>query len=190
MQKAKFSKLVYVLSLTAVMSITTSILRAEDSSATQAASVKAAQSVSDSDSKFVKEASEAGTAEVEFGKLAATKASTDSVKQFANQMVKDHTEANDKLKKLAEAKGLQLNTELSDKHKKTLAKLEKLSGDKFDKEYMTAQREDHKKAVSLFKKQSEKGNDPDLKNFAATTLPTLENHKKEADNKPEKTAKK
>ena len=124
------------------------------------------------------------------GKLAEKKASAESVRQFASQMVKDHTEANDKLKKIVETKGLQAATELSATHKKALAKLESLKGEEFDKEYMKSQREDHKKAVSLFKKQSEKGADADLKNFASSTLATLENHKKKADDKPEKSASK
>lgn len=190
MQKLRLSKLALLLSLGTLISSNAILVHAESNTATttQAPSVKAAQSVSDVDTKFVNEAAEAGTAEVEFGKLAEKKAASDTVRQFANQMVKDHTEANDKLKQIAEAKGLRVNTELSPRHKKELAKLEKLSGADFDKEYMESQRTDHKKVVSLFKKQSEKGVDSDLKNFAATTLPVVEHHKKKADDKPEKSA--
>lgn len=35
---------------------------------------------------------------------------------------------------------------------------------------------DHKKDVSEFEKQSTRGTDPDLKAFAAKTLPTLQEH--------------
>lgn len=190
MQKLKVSKLALLLSLGTAISTSAFIANAQSSSSTttQAPSVKAAKSISDKDVAFVKEASEAGLAEVEMGKLAEKKASAENVRQFAGQMVKDHTEANDKLKKIAESKGLQTAAGLNAKHQKALTKLEGLKGEEFDKAYMKSQREDHKKAVSLFKKQSEKGADPDLKNFAATTLATLEDHKKKADDKPEKTA--
>ena len=53
------------------------------------------------DNKFVKDAAMGGMAEVELGKLATQKGSSDAVKQFGQKMVDDHTKANDQLKEIA-----------------------------------------------------------------------------------------
>jgi len=39
---------------------------------------------------------------------------------------------------------------------------------------------DHEQAVSLFEKESKKGDSDELKQFASTTLPTLQEHLKMA----------
>ena len=59
-----------------------------------------------SDPDFIKEAAMGGMAEVELGKLAATKATNAEVKKFAQMMVTDHSKANDELKALAAKKGI------------------------------------------------------------------------------------
>jgi putative membrane protein len=40
---------------------------------------------------------------------------------------------------------------------------------------------DHKKDVSEFRRESTSAQDPDVKKFAAQTLPTLEDHLKQAE---------
>jgi len=125
---------------------------------------------------FVREAAIGGLAEVELGQLAAQKASSADVKQFAQRMVTDHGKANTELKSLAQKKNITVPTELDAKHKQTIEKLSKLSGPAFDRAYMDEMRKDHKKDVSEFKQQSMKGSDPELKAWAATILPTLQEH--------------
>jgi putative membrane protein len=142
-----------------------------------------------SDQSFLKEAVAGGLAEVELGQLAAEKASNPEVKKFAERMVTDHGKANDQLKEIAAQKGINLPTEPSAKHKATKERLSKLSGDEFDKAYMSDMLSDHKKDVAAFRKESTEGEDPVLKQFATKTLPTLEDHLKEAESiRPKLTA--
>ena len=61
-------------------------------------------------------------------------------------------------------------------HKSTLDDLNKLSGAEFDKEYVDAMVEDHEDDVAAFEDQSKNATDPDVKAFAAKTLPTLKKH--------------
>ena len=132
------------------------------------------------DSKFVRAAAEGGMAEVELGKLATEKASSEEVKKFGERMVNDHTKANDQLKQVAENKGIQLPDKLSPKDQMTKEHLSKLSGEQFDKAYMNDMVKDHTQDVADFKRESNSGTDADVKNFAATTLPTIEDHLKQA----------
>jgi putative membrane protein len=115
-------------------------------------------------------------AEVELGQLAAGKASSDAVKQFAQRMVTDHSKANGELKTLVQRKGLTLPTELDAKHQQTRDTLAAMSGALFDRSYMDAMRKDHHQTLSDFRQQSMTGTDPEVKGWAANMLPTLQEH--------------
>lgn len=128
------------------------------------------------DKKFAKNAALGGMTEVELGKLAVQKASSDAVKQFGQKLIDDHTKANDQLKELASKDSLNLPGSLDSKHQSRVDKLAKLSGPKFDKAFIKTAVKDHEKDVSEFKDEAQYGTDPNVKQFAANTLPTLEQH--------------
>jgi putative membrane protein len=163
---------------------------AQDSSAQGATSTGGSAQSSQSDSKagavaqadksFVMKAAQGGMAEVELGNLAKEKAQSDQVKQFAQRMVDDHGKANKELKSIAQQKGITLPTSLPAKEQKTKDKLSSLSGEQFDHAYMQHMLMDHKKDVAEFKKASTTCKDNDIKEFAGKTLPTLQDHLKEA----------
>jgi putative membrane protein len=152
-----------------------------NSSPTGASTAKASAGTTMVDSKFIKEAAEGGMAEVALGQLAVEKASSSDVKKFGQRMVDDHSKANDELKQLASQKNVDLPQDLSAKDKATKATLEKLSGEQFDQAYMKDMVKDHKKDVSDFRRENRAAQDPDVKKFAAQTLPTLEDHLKQAE---------
>ena len=108
--------------------------------------------------------------------LAMDKGQSSEVKQFARRMVEDHTKANVELKQIADKKNLVVPTRLDDQHEKAYDQLAKLDGANFDKEYMRVMATDHDEATKLFKEQSQRGQDPELKSFAMKTLPTIEKH--------------
>lgn len=137
----------------------------------------ASAAVADSpDSSFYKSAAEGGMSEVELGELAQQKASNAAVKDFGAMMVKDHTAANDKLKALAAAKQVSLPDSPSVMQKASKTKLNILSGDSFDRSYVTAMINDHKEDIKEFQKEASEGKDPQAKAFASATLPTLQMH--------------
>ena len=130
------------------------------------------------DRKFIAEAASGGMAEVELGKLAQEKAASDQVKQFGARMVEDHGKANDELKQLAQAKGVEVPAAPHKSHHGEMSKLNKLSGADFDRQYMSHMLSDHRKDVADFKKASESAKDGDVKAWAGKTLPTLQEHLK------------
>jgi putative membrane protein len=140
-----------------------------------------ANRIAASDSSFAMKAAMGGMAEVEHGKLASGKASNADVKTFADRMVADHTKSNDELKQIAQGKGITLPTSLDGKHQAMHDKLSKLSGDAFDREYMKHMVSSHREKANDFKKESERGSDPELKAFAAKTLPTIQEHQQLAE---------
>lgn len=139
---------------------------------------KGAGSLSSGDRKFMETVAQHGMAEVEMGKLAQQKGSSQQVKDFGARMAQDHGKANDELKQLASSKGVQLPASVDKSHQSKMDKMQKLSGAAFDKAYMADMVADHKKDVSEFRKHSKSAQDPELKSFASKTLPTLEEHLK------------
>lgn len=137
----------------------------------------AASALNKADQKIVVDMAQANLAEVEAGKLALSKTHSAEVKAFAQQMVDDHTKALNDVTQLAQNKGVTLPTEVDSKHKAMAAKLSKLSGDAFDKEYMSkAGVADHKAVHAQLKKHEAKAKDPDVKALAAKMLPTVAQH--------------
>jgi putative membrane protein len=180
---------------TASKSANTGMTTSKEKSANSGMNNPNAQTVSSSDKKFVEKASQGGAAEVQFGKLAEQKAQSAEVKQFGQRMVKDHSAANDKLTQLAGKKGIAPAADMDSSSKREYDKLSKLSGAQFDKEYMKTMVSDHEKDIKEFKSEAKSGKDADIKNFAESTVPTLEEHLKQAKTaeaaaKAEKTASK
>jgi putative membrane protein len=174
-------RMVIALGMVAALAFAPAVTFAQSS--TPATSGKAAPAdkskMPSGDKKFVMEALKGGMAEVEFGKLASEKASNDAVKQFGKRMVDDHGKAGDELKKLAQDKGITPPSELDGKHRKLHDRLAKMSGAEFDRAYVNEMVKDHKKDVKEFQREADKAKDPDVKSFAAKTLPTLQDHLKQ-----------
>jgi len=141
-----------------------------------ALSLASAGTLGKMDSQFVTKAAQGGLAEVKLGQLAQDKGSNQSVKDFGAQMVKDHSEANGKLKSVVSGKGVSVPDSLNAKDQALYERLSKLSGPQFDRAYIVAMVRDHVEDVAEFRKESKTAQDADIKSFAATTLPTLEHH--------------
>src|ERR1041385_7579353 len=122
-------------------------------SSKSASSASGSSQLSAADQTFVKKAAQGGMAEVELGKLATQKASSEDVKKFGQRMVDDHTKANDQLKQIAGNKGIDVPSQLSAKDKATKDRLSKLSGKSFDRAYMADMVRDHTMDVGEFQKE-------------------------------------
>ena len=137
---------------------------------------KASSSLPRSERRFIEKAMQDGMEEVEMSKLAMDKAQNAKVKEFAKRLVDDHTKANAELTKLASAKGVTPPAAVDASHKRKLESMAKKSGVDFDREYMSDMLNDHQKDIREFRSIAKSAKDPDLKAFASSTLPTLEQH--------------
>jgi len=136
----------------------------------------AVAAVSSADKTFATEAAQGGLAEVEMGQLALQKATSPQVKQFAQRMVTDHTQANQELMQLVKSQNLNLPAQIDSKHKSEMERLRGMNGAAFDTGYMQHMVQDHRKDVADFQKQAQSGSDPALKAFAQKHLPVLQQH--------------
>ena len=134
------------------------------------------QRLNQKDIGFVKEAALGGIAEVELGKLAEQNGNNVQVKEFGARMVRDHGNANNELQTIASGKGVTLPQQLDPTHMQLRDRLAKLKGAEFDRAYMREMVQDHDKDVKAFRQHAQSGTDPDVKQFAQKTLPTIEEH--------------
>jgi putative membrane protein len=137
--------------------------------------------VGKSDEEFITKAAQGGMMEVEVGRLAQEKGSTNEIKEYGRKLEQDHSKANDQLKQIAASKNVKLPTDVDASEKASVDKIRNLSGAEFDKAFLKMAVKDHKKDVKEFQKESTRAMDSDVKNFASTTLPTLQEHLKTAE---------
>lgn len=138
---------------------------------------QSAMSKTVSPQSFATQAAVIGKAEIELGQLALQQTQDKNVRDYALRMVKDHQAADAKLKKIAGEENLELPQSLDAEHQALKEKLSGLRGAAFDREYAKAMAQGHDQAVALFESASQAPQmTPQLKEFAAATLPTLQQH--------------
>jgi putative membrane protein len=145
-----------------------------------AAAARPAHAPKAADSNFVKHAAADGMAEVAMGRMALDKSGDSQVKQLAQRIVDDHTQANDQLRTIARDRNIKLPDGPAADARKSADAMRKMDGAAFDKAWARHMVTDHKKAIAMFTKAS-KGSDADVSGFAAQTLPALRTHLKMAE---------
>jgi putative membrane protein len=114
------------------------------------------------DKMFLRQAAEGGIAEVKLGQLAAQKAGSDDVKAFGQKMVDDHSKLNSEIAQVADSMGVMLPKSMNKEDQAEYDKLNTLSGDAFDTEYLTFMVKDHHKDLHAFRLEAASHTDPTL----------------------------
>src|SRR5688572_20136012 len=83
----------------------------------------------DKTTMFLKETIQGNNAEIALAEVASRQSQNAEVKQFAERIRKDHTEANQKLQPIAQKHGVPVSHSLDAKHQKKVDKMQQLSGD-------------------------------------------------------------
>jgi putative membrane protein len=140
-----------------------------------------AANLSRNDVKYLTESAQGLMSELKLGKLAQQRGSDERVRNFGQQMVTDHGKDLRQLQQLAAQKKIQLPETMNDDQRKEAEKLNKLSGQEFDKEYLRYEARDHSEDIKAQGKEMKKTLDPDLKKFASAEYETVTKHKETVD---------
>jgi putative membrane protein len=128
------------------------------------------------DHNFLVEAASGGIMEVQLGKYAVANAGSAAVKQFGQMMVNDHSKADSEATVIANVKAIAIPGVPGDKQQKHIDDLTKKKDADFDKDYMSMMVDDHEEDIRKFEDAAKNGRDPDIRAFAAKTLPVLRKH--------------
>jgi putative membrane protein len=132
------------------------------------------------DETFAKVAARGGLAEINLGKLAMDRGSSEPVKAFGTRMAAEHTRAGDKLMEAAKEEQIGLPTDISARDQATYDRLSKLSGADFDRAYAQEMVKDHQQDLRDFQREANRGNDDVIRGFASETVPMIQQHLEQA----------
>jgi putative membrane protein len=136
----------------------------------------AAARLSADDKSFIDTALKGGIAEVKEVELAQKKAGDPQLRKAAARLEKDHKALNAELERIGAQYGVPLPSEPGPDRKALYQKLEKLSGEQFDAQFLKAATEAHRKGIALFERTQSNSANPEIKSLASQTLPTLKKH--------------
>jgi putative membrane protein len=136
----------------------------------------AVQSADSPDKLFLVCAAIDNNAEMRLAQLAEQKAQDPQVKQFAQQMVRDHQQAENQLQTACQETGVQMPRGISGIKQQELKVFQTLNGKEFDQKFISCMRAAHAKAVNEYQDVSQMAKDTHVKDFASKALPTLQEH--------------
>jgi putative membrane protein len=122
------------------------------------------------DLAFVRQATESGRKEMAAARDALPQLRNPELRRLAEMLANDHGAANAKLAQLAESKGWPVPAAAPDAPPPGDAR-----GD-FDAQWTADMLAGHERSMALYRAEAKSGEDPDLRQFAHDTLPTIEHH--------------
>jgi putative membrane protein len=128
------------------------------------------------DKMFLRKAAEGGIAEVKLGQLAAQKGSSEDVKAFGQKMVEDHTKLNNEMAQVADSMGVMLPKSMNKEDQAEYDKLNALSGNDFDMEYLSFMVKDHHKDLHEFRMEAASPTDPTLHDAVVKAQNVIHDH--------------
>jgi putative membrane protein len=146
------------------------------STSSQATGGQSGQANVRADSRFIREVEADNMLEVQLGQLAQSKAQNSAVKQFAQQVVSDHQKQQNEWSSMASSNGQQIKAGMGKNHKAKLNKLKNLSGQNFDRAFMTMMVQDHKDYIDYFEKEGRSAHSTQVRQLVERDLPTLRSH--------------
>lgn len=127
------------------------------------------------DASFLKKALEGDNSEVALGQMAEMNGASAGIRDFGRMLHTDHAAAKAKALPVAQAHGVADTEEMAPEAKAEAAKLKRLHGAAFDREFAHYMVKDHKKDIADFEKQAKSG-DATTAALARETLPDLRHH--------------
>jgi putative membrane protein len=128
------------------------------------------------DSEFMTKAASGGMLEVKLGQEVLKRATTPEVKQFAQQMVTDHTKGNGQLMAIAAQKNITLPATMGSEQQKVYDEVTGEKGAALDQHYVKAMIADHQEDIKEYQEAVTKASDSQVKGFAIQQVPMLQMH--------------
>jgi putative membrane protein len=117
---------------------------------------------------------QANLREIAIGKMAQGKASTSGVRAYADQLVQDHTNADQMVVTMAQKTGVRLHESA---HGKVDRKLSSASGAAFDRLFLRQTSSDHERLIRELQQEREDASNDDVEALIDKIMPILEQHR-------------
>jgi putative membrane protein len=130
------------------------------------------------DEEWLKMSIEGDLFEIQGGKIAQEKGTTQKVRDLGATLVKDHSESLKEATDLAEELGIEVPTEPSPTQQWQLRVVQQFQGAQFDKWYSDLEVADHEQDIQEAQDEVEKGRNKDVRENAKQEIPVLQGHLK------------
>ncbi len=137
--------------------------------------------ISEQDRLFLSIAGSAGIMEVKMGELAQQKGLSEDVKQYGNQMVKEHTKINEDFRRLMERLRVEVPDTMNDRNQEMVREQAALAGNEFDQKYIDNMISDHRLGGEKFREAYAIAKNTDYKTWLASMIPVVDHHLKMAE---------
>jgi putative membrane protein len=122
------------------------------------------------DRRFLQTATTNNLAQINLGWIGMQQGKTDRVRDFGQETANDHSQANDRLGKIATRAGVSLPTQPTDEQRATEDRLWTTEGRDFDRSYVAAVKKSQRQASAALRDEAKHGHDPALKSLAKSLL--------------------
>jgi putative membrane protein len=139
-------------------------------------------SLSPLDQEFMTKVAQSDMTVIEASKLALQKSKTTKVRDFARQMIQEHTDSSKQLMQIVKVKGFKLPENIGSENQSLLMNLKQVPSENFNRAYMDSQVKAHSKTYDEFQKYLKQGQDSKLKAFARNMSPVVAKHLEMAKN--------
>lgn len=126
--------------------------------------------------QFLRQATSGNRFEIESSQLALERGVPRAYQDFAELMIRDHTQLQQQVQSAAEAKGINLMSQMMPRHQDMLESLRQMQGDEFVRTYEMMQDRAHREAIQLHRQCAQNCQDRDIRQLAASAIPVLESH--------------
>lgn len=125
---------------------------------------------------FLKHAMEGNLAEINAGKLAQARGSSQAVRDYGRMLEQDHMAANQQAVALAKKAGVAVPTQPNKDQQEMYKKLSQYKGAAFDRQFADAMADDHKKVIDMYEDEAKRQEDGQVQVMAQKLLPVLKQH--------------
>jgi putative membrane protein len=126
------------------------------------------------DAKFIHTVAAGHLMEVRLGQMAEQRATHADVKEFAKQMVTDFTRWLDQWTGMSSRNGMAFQPGMGTLHRQKIDRVQKASGAKFDRVYMTTVIENLESMVPYYQNEGRSARSPQVRRLVEDELPTLQ----------------
>lgn len=128
------------------------------------------------DRQFVEHAGQLHMTEAHLAQMAQDKARDQSVKDFAQTLERDHTQAYQKLTAIAQRNGFEIPKAIDAQHVREINPFQRLNATGFDQRFKSMQVKDHQKEIAWAQNAEKSLQNADLKAYAAELVDSLQKH--------------
>ena len=126
------------------------------------------------DRNFIAQAEEDNVRDRAIGQLVAARSGNERVKNYAEALLKEHSNALEKLDAIIQKYSVKPPAPPEEQQKVT-AQLARLSRRSLDRQFVKLMVEDHAKAIAVFQQEANSSEDRDVRHYAIDQLPMLDN---------------